>query len=319
MRQMRDVYLDELWMEGKFRIVLTVIALLVAIGGAALLLLIQSKGIIALIVTPVLVVVVPYLASMPFKRGVRLGVRLTVRILCIGGFAFFTLRSQSESEQAQPLVAKSTAMVEQAKDDMRQQLAEKRHGDSNLPKADAGATTMADQDDSESSRLMRAAVVISQEILEKVKISTAAEQACGSFDPATLNSLADIYTLRTAISKLRDTQTDVLNEFQNYDDRCRAVLIREHLSVDEINQAIAGARKGEHVEEAINAWQLKIKLSDDHLSRLDFLEKSWGSWNSKDGKLLFSDKDSMDAYNALTLDLQNDVKQLGDLQKKAYQ
>ena len=307
-------------MQGKLRIVLTVLAVIVAVVGAALLLFVEHKGgaawIIAGVWTLVLVLVAPYLASLPFKRATQLIVRLTARLICVGGFIFLNLSSPSENAQIQPTEPTSTAMVEQAKDAVRRQLAEKRN-DGTLPQADEDTYKkgQADQDDSEASRLMRAAMVISQDILEKIKVSTAAEQACGSFDPATLNSLADIYTLRTSITKLRDAQTDVLDEFKNYDDRCRAALIKEHLSVDAVNQAIIGARKGAHVDEAIAAWQLKIKLSEDHLSRLEFLEKSWGSWNSKDGKLLFSDKDSRDAYNALTLDLQNDVKQLGDIQK----
>ena len=64
---------------------------------------------------------------------------------------------------------------------------------------------------------------------------------------------------------------------------------------------------------------MKIKISNDHLARLDFLEKRWGSWNSKDGKLLFSDKDGLDTYNALTRNIQTDFKEGTALQDQMFQ
>jgi hypothetical protein len=227
-----------------------------------------------------------------------------------------------ERNRALKLDDMAIVMSNQMKAEARKQIAEKGRYDGNLPQAEANMQKLkeqADQDHSQASRLMRAAVVVSQEIVEKINASVAAENACGSFDPATLNSLADVNNLRTAVTKLRATQADVLSEFESYDDLLRDALAKDNVSAYTINQAIAGARKGGHVDEAIAAWQLKIKLSDDHLSRLDFLEKSWGSWNSKDGKLLFSDKDSRDAYNNLTINLQNDVKDIGDLQKRIVQ
>ena len=317
------------WEDGLLPNILNTIAGIVAIGAAIILTIMGgarangaetvSYQLGAFAGALFVIALIPYLISLPFKGFTRMIIR-TVGIVVL---SFLTLAGKLiESASALRLEKEANAMSDQTKADARKQIADKGYYEGNIPQTEANLQKLkeqADQDNSEASRLMRDAVVVTQALVVKVKASEAAEKACGSFDPATFTSLADIATLRAAITKLRGTQTDVLADLQNYDDHCRTALANGGFSAETVNQFIAGARKGGHIDQVISIWQLKIKLSDDHLARLDFLEKGWGSWNSKDGKLLFSDKDDLDSYNTLTRNLQNDVKGIGDLQKQIYQ
>jgi hypothetical protein len=96
-------------------------------------------------------------------------------------------------------------------------------------------------------------------------------------------------------------------------------LAHDDFSPDFVDGVLAGARKSGHVDMLITLWQSKIKLTDDYVARLDYLGKSYGAWNVKDGKLVFTDSDGIVAYNGYIQALQNDVKAIGDEQKQIVQ
>jgi hypothetical protein len=316
------------WEKDPLPILLDIIAAIVAIGAAILLTILSgaradsaetiSYHLGAFAGALFFIAMIPYLVSLPFK-GIR---RVLIRTIGIVVIAFLAIAGKvAESMSAWRLESSAGAMSAQTKAEARKQIAEKGYYEGNTTQAEANLQKLkeqAGQDNSQAARLVRDAVIVTQTMVGKVKASEAAEKACGSFDPAHLNTLADIDTLRAGITRLRVTQADVLTYFLNYNDHCRAALANGGFSADTVEQFIAAVRKGGHIDQVTAIWRLKVKLSDDHLARLDFLEKNWGSWNSRDGKLLFSDKDSLDAYNVLTGDIQGDVKGIIDLQKQIY-
>ncbi len=159
------------------------------------------------------------------------------------------------------LEATANALNDQTKAEARKQIAEKGYYDGNLQQAEANMQKLsARRARTTASRRVSCALRwgVSQEIIDKVKTSADAEKACGSFDPATLNSLDDIAKLRAAISKLRGTQADVLSEFESYDEHCRAALANGNFSADSINEFVAGAHKGGHIDQVI------VHLADEN-------------------------------------------------------
>jgi hypothetical protein len=177
----------------------------------------------------------------------------------------------------------------------------------------------ADQGNTQSAHFLSAAMSVSQEIVEKVKVSDEAEKACGNVDPAALTTLDDLDNQRAAINKLRASQVDILDDLLNYDDHLRAALANDNINPSEIKSFISGARKGGHIDQVVAIWRIKIRLSDAYLARLDFLEKRWGSWNAKGDQLLFSNTDDRDKYNAIVQNLKDDLSGIADLQKQIPQ
>ena len=166
------------------------------------------------------------------------------------------------------------------------------------------------------ARMTQAAQLVQQEMIDKVKASDAAEKACGSFDPAMLTTQDALSSLRDGITKLRGAQSDVLAYFQSFDDRCRTALGTGQFTADQIERFVAGVHRSGHIDQAVAFWQVRIKLTDDHLARLDFLDKHWGSWQSKDGQVLFANQADLDAYDALTRNLAADIQRGNDLQNR---
>jgi hypothetical protein len=213
-------------------------------------------------------------------------------------------------------------MEDQEKAEARKEIAQNGTfaGDPNKANADLQKLKdMAGDDNSDLGRMVRDGATVMQDLVAKVKISSAAEEACGSFDPGLLNSTVDIDNLRTSIGKLRATQTDVLDFLNGFDDHCRTALSQDNIKPTEIDGFISGARKSGHVDLLVSIWKLKVKLSDDHVARLDFLEKNWDHYTRQDGKMLFNDDASLDQFKALSAPLKDDVAQLSDLQKQIYQ
>jgi hypothetical protein len=148
------------------------------------------------------------------------------------------------------------------------------------------------------------------------KASDAAEKACGGFDPVTLTSLNDISTRQAAITALRGTQSDMVTYLQNYAAHGQDAMAKDNFDPTAEATAIASARQAAHVDQLITVWQLKEKLSDDHLDRLDFLSKNWGHWSVQDGKLLFQDEATLSAYHVFVQNIHADIKALSDAQSQ---
>jgi hypothetical protein len=260
----------------------------------------------------------PFGLSRLFPRAWKL------RVWAVGlvVLATFTILGQLHMSRVRHLEATLQAIDDGVKDDARKQIAAKGFYSGNIPQEEANLQKIRDaagQDDSQMARMMRAASGVTQALVDKIKASQTAEQACGSFDPATLQNLVDLNTLRENMGKLRVTQVDVLTFLQNYDDHCRAAMATGGFGDADIEQVIAGAHKGGHIDQAVAMWQFKIKLTDDHLARLDFLDKHWGSWQAQDGKLIFNSEETLTGYNGLTQNLANDIKSGRDLQAQVFQ
>lgn len=151
-----------------------------------------------------------------------------------------------------------------------------------------------------------------------VTASNEAESAC-NVDVNTIESTEDIAARRDALMKLRAAQLEVIVYLQNFESHCREALAFDNFPTDFINNLIANEHKNGKVDPLIALWQAKMKLSDDHIARLDYLAKAYGAWNVKDGKVVFTDADASTAYNNLLKALQKDIDVIGDDQKKINQ
>ena len=110
----------------------------------------------------------------------------------------------------------------------------------------------------------------------------------------------------------------MLDDYLNYDDHLRAALAGANVSDKEVNQFIEGAHQGGNIDQMVVLWRLKITVCDDQLARLDFLEKNWGAWNAKDGRILFPDDANAVAYKQLVHAIQKDANDLKEMQLTIY-
>ncbi len=160
---------------------------------------------------------------------------------------------------------------------------------------------------------------VNDTLLEKTKAAGSAEAACPNFNPTTITTHENVAQRQAAITAWQTTQNDVLTYLQGYDSHVRDALAHENLSQKDLDDAVADAHKKAQVDQLISLWQLKIKLSSDHLARLLFLDKAWDHWSGKTGKLVFDDQSVLDDYNKLLSPLQEDVKGITDIEKQLTQ
>jgi hypothetical protein len=257
---------------------------------------------------------IPYLISLPFKDLTR----AIVRLVAILGLTFLILLGKL-SPMAR-FDATANAMTDKVKAEARKEIAAKGYYGGDTKEAEQNIQALKDQatGNSESARISRDMLTLTQTLLAKVKVSDDAEATC-VFDPGSITTLDDVTQRRTAINKLRDDQADVLTFLQDYDVHCSDALTHENFDATTVSATIAGARKGGHIDQLISLWQLRMKLTDDHLARLDFLQQKWGTWQARDGKILFQDDTSLAAYNVYVAALKKDVQQMGDVQKQIFQ
>jgi hypothetical protein len=257
----------------------------------------------------------PFLISLAFKDPIRAIVRLAgISILALLMIVGKLSRPNSRFE------ATAHALDEKVQAEAQKEIAAKGYFDGSTQEAEQNLQVLRDQatGDSQTARIARDMLDLTHNLLALVKTSDDAEKAC-VFDPGTITSLDDITQRRTSINKLRDAQAEVVTFLQDYDSHCRDALAHDNFDASVVSATIAGARKGSHVDLLVTLWQDKIKLSDDHLSRLDFLQKNWGKWEAKDGKLLFQDDTTLAAYNVYVQTLKSDVKEMGEMQKQIFQ
>jgi hypothetical protein len=169
-------------------------------------------------------------------------------------------------------------------------------------------------DTSPGARISRDLQPVTQGLIAQAKACEDAAAPC-RFDPETITSLDDLNARRAAIAKLRQTQSDELTYLQNFDDKCRAALAPEHLPDPTVSNAVVYLHESVHIGLLTSLLQLRVKLSGDHLARLDFLAKNWGKWTAKNGKLLFTDDRTSAIYDFFVQDIQDDATQIDDLRK----
>lgn len=157
---------------------------------------------------------------------------------------------------------------------------------------------------------------VNDALAEKVKASAAAEAACPNFNPATITTHENVAQRQAAITAWQTMQNEVLTYLQGYDDHVRDALAHENLNQKDLDDAVADARKKAQVDQLVALWQLKIKLSSDHLARLLYLDKVWDHWSGKTGKLVFDNQAVLDDYTKFLTALQEDVKGIADIQKQ---
>lgn len=315
--------------DGVVNFVLTATSLVAVLGTSALMAFVGTKSLSdsqnlsyrlgVFVGSMIAVVILPFLISFVFPRRHRLLVR-TVGIVVVASLMVIGKLSQFSSLHRIETVTKE--VNDRTKSEAQKEIAAKGYYDGNTKQSDNDLQKLKDavsQDDSEVSRLGRDILTVTEQLVAKAKASEAADKAVGNFDPATITSLDDINTRKTAISALRDTQVDMITFLQNYDAHCHEAMAKDNFNPDTENQTIAGARKGGHIDLLISLWQIKQKLSEDHLARLSFLQANWGHWSVKEGKLLFEDQATLEAYNGFVHSLHDDVKQLGDVQKQIFQ
>ncbi len=244
---------------------------------------------------------IPYIVGQSFKPAWR----LRVRVIAMVGLLALTLLFRAFL--AVPLMRAMQAASTGA-------TAPGMPSDSARVAVPTAKASVSDDPDT-LARMVRAAQPVQQEMIDKVKTSDEAEKACGNFDPATLATQSDLTALRNGLTKLRAAQSDVLSYFQNYDDRCRTAMSNGGFSADGVERFVASVHQSGRIDQAVAIWQLRIKLTDDHLARLDFLDKHWGNWQPKNGQLLFVNQSDLDNYNALTQALAIDIQRGNELQK----
>jgi hypothetical protein len=300
--------LEEVWDEGPYPGVFRWSG--VAFASLATLILaaeqVGTQNIVAgLLAGVVFTALIPYLLALAFRQPWRLRVWAIAIVIFTGlTFAGQALYNNQPAPMADATPTPDTAPAKAATVPLAEARMEK-------------AKELANENANDVARMVKDAQPVQQEMIDKVKATDAAEKACGNFDPASLTTQADLKTLRAGIDRLRAAQADVLAYFQTYDDRCRTALANGGFSADGIERFVAGAHETGHIDQAVAIWQLRIKLTDDHLARLDFLDKHWGTWQPKDGKLLFTNQDDLDTYNALTQNLVADISHGNDLQSQA--
>jgi hypothetical protein len=166
-----------------------------------------------------------------------------------------------------------------------------------------------------TARAARDMITVTNQFTAAVDACTEAEKACET-DMATITSPDDFPVRRDQLMKLRAAQVDVVTYLQNFDSHSRQVMVHNNFPPEFIDQLLAGARKTGHVDELITLWKAKIKFTDDRVAQIDYLAKSYGSWNVREGKVVFTDNDSLVAYSGYLQALQNDIQEIRDEQKK---
>ena len=264
------------------------------------------------------IIALPFLISGFFKRRHRILVRM-VGIICVAALLIGNRTRESAA------LARVKAVADQVSGSMKAkaQAEIKAHGyyaesvqeaEGNLQKLKAGVG----QDNTETSRIARDLLGVDEQVMDGVKTSTAAEKAC-RFDLTTVRDQNDLQSCRPPLIKLRDTQTAMITYLQHFDDHCREALASESLNGPQIDSVVAGMHKSGHIDVLILIWQLKVKLTDDYLARLDLLDQKWGAWAIRDKKLVFMDTPTLNSYNGYVIKLHDDVRQIGEAQKQVFQ
>jgi hypothetical protein len=270
---------------------------------------------LASLVVRIFIASIPALIAELFKRPYRHIVRGIVLVILLS-VTLYALQRENEAL----LLEQEAITNEQLKEQARQELAEKAYSPGDSQKVEQNIQTIRNETtgNSEGARLTRDILDVDNSLMGKVTATQQLEKVC-RFDPITITDLDDLGQRRDALRKLRDAQSEVLTFLHFYDSHCREAIAHDDFPPSVVEKTVADARKASHVEFLVKLWQINIKVSDDHIARLDFLEKNWGLWKVKDGKLVFEEKDSAVTYDTLVAALQNDAEKIGAIQKQIFQ
>jgi hypothetical protein len=155
--------------------------------------------------------------------------------------------------------------------------------------------------------------VVNQDMDKLSKAEHEAQAIAGNFDPKTIQSSQDISTRRAAITKVRDARSDEVTYFENFDKHCRDALAKDQFNPEMVAKTIATTSQTAHIDYVLTRCRIKVKISDDMISILNFLNKNWGEWSAKDGKMIFEDEASVTNYKALAKSLNDDITEANDL------
>jgi len=269
--------------------------------------LLQDLGLFAGCVFVVLFL--PYLVSFAIWRQFRF-ILHTAGVVILGGMIALVLLDFHLSDRAMEKTVQG--MTEQLK-------AEQRNNTPVDPDQIEGRMhalkNQADQSNSPEGALMSALTSLGLELVAKVKTAQAAEQAAGDYHPAQLTTRDDLASQIDSISSLRAKQADVLVFLQDFYVHVRTVLFTAGVGNDDINDLIARTRQGRDLGPFIALQQSKVKLSDDRLAQLHFLDKNWGRWHAQNDRIVFADPKAQATFNNLNDTLQTDTAQLESPQK----
>lgn len=264
----------------------------------------------------IFICLVPCLVCLFFRNLTR----AVVRCLGIAAIGLLSVGGNLHRIQQAEFIKTATEMSDQIKADAKKQIAAKGYyvGDPDRAQQNLEKLKSMASGDSATARGERDLADVMSGLFAKVKVAQADELAC-NFKVGDISTQADLAARRQAIEKLRGAQKDVVALLQNFDSSCRDVMTKDNLPPATVDALIDGARRGGHMDTLVQLWQGQVKLSDDYLARLDFLDKCYGSWTTRDGKVIFTDNDSLAAFNNFVLTLQADAKQVKDLQARIVQ
>lgn len=246
---------------------------------------------------------------------------VSLSVLAIVGWMYRPVPTTTEvvaTPQAPP-ENKAIVIQQEMNADARKQIADKGYyaGASDAPnktQQNVDALKAQATGDTPEARAARDMYKVTDLFIAQVKTSNDIEKNC-VFEVVTIDNTEELKRRRDHLAQLKDAQKDVVTFLIDFDKHCQDAMAPDKLPDDMVKGVIAGARTSAHIEQLITLWQSKVKLTEDYIGRLNYLDKSYGSWDVRDGQVVFSDKESFVKYGELVQALQDDVKKIGDNQK----
>ena len=216
--------------------------------------------------------------------------------------------------------SQARTITQRQNQEAQQQIATKGYYTGNNDQAEKNIENLKGQltDNSERSRIGRAILTVTADLLAKVKTSDTVEKSCKFTLDAVKNS-DDLAQRSKALKQLHAAQNEVITFLQDYDRHCHEALASDNIAPSTQDEVTASARKGAHVDLLVLLWQNKLKLSDDYVARFDFLRKNWGDWQIKDGDVIFAEEGKTTSYDALVQAVQDDIAKIHDTQRQIFQ
>jgi hypothetical protein len=251
----------------------------------------------------VVLIALPWWFSMLFKGLIRTGVRTA-------GIVFLSILMGLEIFLFEPKTPDGRVVA-----DLPERIG--NPGDDSQPDTEApGNNTVPDG--AAVTRANHVTESVKKAFDAKVKIGQDALAAC-NLDVTTITGADDIAQRRVKLEKYRQTQVDLAGDAKTLRSRLREAMVQEKVPADLINQIVSSPASAHRYDLMISLWQNRVKVVDDQIAHLDFLNQTYGTWNVANGQIIFHDQASLDSYNALTQTIQNDAKAANDTAKQVLQ
>lgn len=267
-----------------------------------------------------IIVIISYLVSIFAKGTTRAVIRGGAMMGLSSVMAVGALIRVGEAVNAQRALADAKRMGDQARADAKKAIAENGDYTPNADQARQNIEKLQGEltGDSETARAGRDLLNVSSEIVTKVQASQDIENK-GDFTLAAIKTPDDLAAQTAQLTKLRAAQADMVDYLENFDQHCRDAMAADHFPDAFIAGAIHGARTSGHIELVTTLWKTKVKLTDDFLARQDLLKKDWGQWQVQGEKVLFTDDDSIAAYNGIMTAIRDDAAEVKQVQTQIFQ